>query len=70
MDILARAREALALIQKGREALGGIADAVSDGSAAVNATTKAELDALLVQEREETRAAYTKLDDAIQQALS
>lgn len=70
MDILARAREALALIQKGREALGGIADAVSDGSAAVNASTKAELDALLAQEREETGAAYAKLDDAIQQALS
>lgn len=69
MDILARAREALALIQQGRTALAGIADAVSDGKAAIDADTKAELDALLEQEREETRAAHRRLDDAITKAL-
>lgn len=69
MDILERARAALALIQQGRQALSGIADAVSDGKAAIDAQSKAELDGLLAQERQETQAAYASLDQATQQAL-
>ncbi len=67
-NILEMAREALALIAEGREALAALVDPVKDGKAALNAKDSAELDAMIEAERTETRAAYTNLKDAIAQS--
>lgn len=64
-DLLAKAREALALVRQGREALSRVTDAVKDGSAALSATDKAELDRLLAEETRESRAAHDSLEAAI-----
>jgi hypothetical protein len=70
MNILEMAQEAIQLIQQGRSALQDITQAVNDGRAAVDAHTKAELDAMLEREEGETRDAYAALNDAIEQAQS
>ncbi len=65
MDYRKAAKDAIALIKAGREALGPVIDAVKDGKAAVDADTIAELDAILEAERPENRAAFNNLNDAI-----
>lgn len=69
MSILDQAREAMAMIARGREALESIAKAVADGRTALNAESKAELQAMLERERRETKAAHAKLDEAIGRRL-
>lgn len=59
------ARDALALITQGREALAALADAAKDGKLAIDAKTAAELDAMIAAEAPETEAAYNNLKDAI-----
>lgn len=68
MDWLAKAREGLALIQQGRQAVTAVADAVKDGSAALSTTDQAELNRLLAEETRESRAAHDSLEEAIRAA--
>jgi hypothetical protein len=65
MDYVKAAKDALALIKAGRDALGPVIDAVKDGKAAIDASTIAEIDALLEAERPENRAAFDNLNNAI-----
>lgn len=65
MDYLEKARAALDLIRKGREALAGVTDAVKDGSAALSASDQTELDRLLEAEEAETAASIAAGRDAI-----
>lgn len=65
MDLLQKAKDAIALIQQGREALAGVVDAVKDGKAAIDADTLGELDGLLEQERVENRQTNAAIQDAI-----
>lgn len=67
MDYLQKAKDALALIKRGREALGGIVDAVKDGKAGIDADTIGEIDGLLEQERIENRETNEAITDAIAQ---
>lgn len=60
-----RAKEAMKAIAQGREALAAVVDAVKDGKAALDVNSQAELNALLEQEKAETKAAYNNLRDAI-----
>lgn len=70
MDILKAINDAKALFTQGREAVEKIVDAVNDGKVAVDARTQAELDDLLAQERRETEAAHSALQDAIAKRLA
>lgn len=65
MNVLEKARQAFALIQQGRASLAEIADAIKDGTAAIAAGDQAELDRMLAEEAQETRAAHAALDAAI-----
>lgn len=65
MDYLEKAKAALDLIRRGREALSGVTSAVKDGSAALSATQQAELDAMLAKEEAETAASIAEGRDAI-----
>jgi hypothetical protein len=65
LDILAKAQEFLALFEKGRAGLESIASSLTDGSAAIGATTLDELNAMLIKEREESQAAHDNLQNAI-----
>lgn len=68
MNVLEAATKAIALIAEGRAALDGIRDAIKDGSAAVKTNDLDELEALLEQEKVETRAAHDALAAAIADA--
>lgn len=65
MDLLKKAQDAIALIAQGRAALAEVADAVSDGRAAIAADTVEEIDALLEVERIENRATNDAITTAI-----
>lgn len=68
MNLIEKAREAMGLIQSGRAALSEIASAVKDGSAALSANDKAELETILEREKQESRAAHDELAAAIEAA--
>lgn len=65
MSILDEARKAISLISSGRSTLNSIVQQVKDGKHAIDADTQAELDALLAQEEEQTKAAIADVRDAI-----
>jgi hypothetical protein len=58
------------LIQSGRAALEKIASAVKDGSEAISAGDKVELQRILEREKAESQAAHDELAEAIRQARS
>lgn len=68
MDWLKMARDGIALLQQGRQAVTAVVDAVKDGSAALSTTDKAELDRLLAEETRESRAAHDSLKAALDEA--
>lgn len=65
--IITDAELALKLIAQGREALAGIMSAVHDGKHAVDASTQAQLDAMLASEEGQTRSSIADLRSAIAQ---
>jgi hypothetical protein len=65
---LQRARDAVAMVSEGRQALSSVVSAVRDGTAALSTTDQAELDRLLAKETAESRAAHDELEQAIQDA--
>lgn len=71
MDInllMAKARNAVQIIQEGRRALEAVRDAIADGKVALDTKSQGELNALLADEQRETQAAHASLADAIRQA--
>ena len=70
MDILAKAKDAAEMIAAGRKILAEVANALKDGKTAINAKTQVELDALLADERTETKAAIDKAREAIRNSRS
>ncbi len=64
-DLKALFDKGASLLTQGREALAGVKDAIADGKAAISATEKDELTALLDAEERETAAAIAGARDAI-----
>lgn len=65
MDILQKAKDAVALIAQGRAALAEVVDTIRDAKAAVSTHSVVAIDALLEQERVENRATNEAVTDAI-----
>lgn len=68
-EALKLVQEALATIAEGRRALAGVVGQIEDGRLAVSATTRAEVDRLLIAEQTETKQAFDGLDAAIARRL-
>lgn len=67
--ILALAQEGIGLIAQGRGTIDRVKDAISDSKEALSSTEKAQLEQLLSQEAEESKAAHDSLNAAIDAAL-
>jgi uncharacterized membrane protein YgcG len=65
MSIIEDAEKALNLIAQGRTALATIQSAISDGRAALDASTQAQLDEMLANEEAQTKAAIADIRSAI-----
>lgn len=64
-DLEALFKKGAALLTEGRDALGQVKAAITDGSAAINATQLSQLQAMLDKEEQETKAAIADARDAI-----
>lgn len=64
-EILALAKKGAGLLSEGRAVLDQVKDSIADSKAAISASEQSQLNAILDQEEQETKAAIASARDAI-----